>query len=239
MEAGFSISSAALSRLVLFFFPMPAPSESPLIYEATSPPLEMTFAIKGGHYSGVVHPGSLFLQTDIPTAPLVRWPAAESGRFYTLILLDFDGNATGSWPDAVPSGKNSTVRHWIVGNLPGELLRTTGYAERTTEANPGGQPAVVQPYRSPRIPMVSDRYAAYLFLQDGLIEFSELPDQVTNFDYVSCLQQYGLTRPVAANYFVAIYTSESPFSGKPFHGNDVSATWHRDLGQGRLTPQKD
>lgn len=211
----------------------------PLIYDVTSPPLEITFAVEGGHYSGIVHPGGLFLQTDISTAPLVRWPLAETGTFYTLFMIDYDGNATGSWPDAVPSGINSPVRHWIVGNLSGDLLRTTGYAETTTEPAPADQPAVLQPYRAPHIPIVSDRHAVYLFPQSGPLQFTAVTGPITNFDHLAFLKKYDLPPPVASNYFVAIYTSESPFSGKPFHGNDVTATWHQSLGDGVLTPQKD
>lgn len=36
------------------------------------------------------------------------------------MMIDPDGNANGSWPDLVPPGKNSPVRHWIVGNIPGD-----------------------------------------------------------------------------------------------------------------------
>ncbi len=100
------------------------------IYEASDPTLEVTFAIMGGHYSGAVHPGCLFLQTDISEPPVERWKNAEIGGFYTLLMLDLDGNALGSWPDPVAAGENSPVRHWIVGNIPGDTLRTTGY-ERT------------------------------------------------------------------------------------------------------------
>ena len=45
-----------------------------LVYEATNPPLEITFAVDGGHYSGVVNPGSLFLQADISNAPVATSP---------------------------------------------------------------------------------------------------------------------------------------------------------------------
>jgi len=41
-------------------------------YECTDPPLEVTFAVAGGHYSGVVTGGNLFLQPDISDAPIVR-----------------------------------------------------------------------------------------------------------------------------------------------------------------------
>ena len=206
-----------------------------LVYEATDPPLEMTFAVEGGHYSGVVHPGSLFLQTDISNTPLVRWKQAEAGALYTLLMLDFDGNANGSWPDAVASGENSPVRHWIVGNISGDQLRTTGYVE-SLGARGADQPTILQPYRAPHIPVVSDRYVAYLFKQAGRIEFAEVTGPITNFDHAAFLKKYQLEAPLAANWFVAVYTSESPFSGKPFQGNDVTATWHKDLGKSELRP---
>ena len=217
---------------VLTLGPLPA---ADLIYAVTDPPLRLTFPVQGGHYSGEVHPGCLFLQTDIGKAPVVRWAKAEPGAFYTLLMLDFDGNANGSWPDAVPSGENGPVRHWIVGNIPGDLLRAGGYVEAS--AAPGDdRPDILQAYRPPHIPVVSDRYGAYLFRQAGRLRFEEVTGPVTSFDHKAFLEKYRLGAPAAANWFVAVYTSESPFSGKPFHGNDVSSTWRRDLGQGALTP---
>jgi phosphatidylethanolamine-binding protein (PEBP) family uncharacterized protein len=209
-------------------------SAKELAYECTEPPLEVTFAIAGGHYSGVVTGGNLFIQTDISDAPVVRWKKATAGKFYTLMMLDFDGNANGSWPDPVPSGENSPVRHWIVGNIPGDVLGGPGYVE--SEKNPAnGKPTVLQSYRAPHIPMVSDRYGVYLFEQAKEIDFAPVTGPITNFDLKKFLQTHQLENPAASNFFVAIYTSESPFSGKSFHGNDVSQTWHKDYGKGQLT----
>ncbi len=205
-----------------------------LAYERTDPPLEVTFSVAGGHYSGAVTGGNLFLQSDISVAPVVRWKEAIAGKFYTLMILDFDGNANGSWPDPVPSGENSPVRHWIVGNIPGDLLRGVGYVEPAS--NPANKkPSVLQPYRAPHIPMVSDRYGLYLFEQAKEIDFASVTGPITNFDFAKFLQTYRLGDPVASNFFVAIYTSESPFSGKAFQGNDVSQSWHKDYGKGQLT----
>jgi hypothetical protein len=202
-----------------------------LIYECTDPPLEVTFAVAGGHYSGVVTGGNLFIQSDISDAPVVRWKNAAAGKFYTLMMLDFDGNANGSSPDPVPSGENSPVRHWIVGNIPGEVLRGPGYVE--SKRNPSNwKPTVLRPYRAPHIPMISDRYGLYLFEQAKEIDFAPMTGPITNFDFKKFLQTYRFETPAASNFFVAIYTSESPFSGKPFHGNDVSQTWHKDYGKG-------
>ena len=205
-----------------------------LAYECTDPPLEVTFAVAGGHYSGVVTGGNLFLQSDISDAPVVRWKKATVGKLYTLVMLDFDGNANGSWPDPVPSGENSPVRHWIVGNIPGEMLRGPGYVE-SEKSLANTKPTVLQSYRAPHIPVVSDRYGLYLFEQAKEIDFAPVTGPITNFDFKKFLQTYQLENPTASNFFMAIYTSESPFSGKPFHGNDVSQTWHKDYGKGQLT----
>jgi len=233
------IEQARLPAMLLFFgaalaMPGLAPANE-LTYECSTPPLEVKFAIAGGRYSGAVNCGNLFLQTDIPTAPLVRWERAKAGSLYTLLMLDFDGNANGSWPDPVPVGANSPVRHWIVGNLAGDLLRSTGYRE-TEGAPPSNIVSVLQSYRAPHIPVVSDRYGIYLFEQDKEIQFAPVPDPITNFAYAAFLERYRLGKPEASNHFVAVYTSESPFSGKAFRGNDVSGTWHRDLGKGKLPP---
>jgi Phosphatidylethanolamine-binding protein len=208
-----------------------------LAYECSQPPLEAVFAVQDGRYSGVVQGGNLLLQADIPNAPVVKWRGAEAGKLYTLMMLDLDGNANGSWPDPVPPGGNAPLRHWIVGNIPGEALCTTGYVESTEDAKVGG-PTILQAYRAPHIPVVSDRYGLYLFEQTGRIEFAELSGPITNFDCQAFLQTHRLSAPKASNFFVAIYTSESPFSGKPFHGNDVSQTWHKDHGTGSLAPSR-
>lgn len=209
-------------------------SASALEYQCSFPPLEITFAVKGGYYNGAVNCGNLFLQTDIPTAPVVRWRRSNPGKFYTLMMLDLDGNAKGSWPDAIVPGRNAPVRHWIVGNISGDVLAGTGYVE--TASTSGQMIAVLQSYRQPQIPLVSDRYDLYLFQQEQKIEFAALSGPVTNFDYASFLEKYHLRRPEASNFFVALYTSQSPFSGKAFQGNDVAGAWHQGYGTGMLAP---
>jgi phosphatidylethanolamine-binding protein (PEBP) family uncharacterized protein len=206
-----------------------------LNYNCSEPPLEVTFVVVGGYYKGSVSCGNLFLQSDIPTAPIVRWKGADGSKLYTLMLLDFDGNANGSWPDPVASGENSPVRHWIVGNIPGDTLRGGGYVESEGQSGSKGI-TVLQPYRAPHIPVVSDRYGFYLFEQTKRIDFAPLSGPIINFDDSTFRDTYHLGDVRASNYFVTIYTSESPFSGKPFHGNDVSKTWHQDYGKGKLTP---
>jgi hypothetical protein len=215
----------------------PLASAKELDYECSVPALEVMFAIVDGRYNGAVSCGNLFLQSDIPNAPVVRWKRANAGKLYSLMMLDLDGNANGSWPDPVPPGENAPVRHWIVGNIPGDLLGRAGYAE-PENASGSKKVSVLQPYRSPHIPVVSDRYGAYLFQQEKETHFEALPDSITNFDYAKFNEKYGLGVPKASNFFVTVYTSESPFSGKAFHGNDVSGIWHQDYGKGKLAPAK-
>lgn len=197
----------------------------------------MTFAVKDRRYTGAVSCGNLFLQSDIPTAPVVRWKGADATKFYTLMMLDLDGNANGSWPDPVAAGGNAPVRHWIAGNIPGDLLRAAGYVESGSDSGIKAM-RVLQPYRAPHIPVVSDRYGIYLFEQTKRIDFAALSGPITNFDYSTFLDTYQLGDPKASNFFVAIYTSESPFSGKPFHGNDISGGWHQGYGKGKLAPSQ-
>ena len=203
-----------------------------LRFICTPEPLQVSFDIVGGHYSGEVNCGNLFLQTDIPTAPLVSFRSVSADKLYTLMMIDPDGNAHGAWPDPVKPGVNSPVRHWIVGNIPGHVLRS-GYRENTVNA---GGVSVLEPYRYPHIPGVSDRYGLFVFEQQERIEFEKLDDSVINFDYTAFIDKYRLGEPKASNFFVAIYTSVSPFAGKPFHGNDVEGTWHQDYGKGHLVP---
>jgi phosphatidylethanolamine-binding protein (PEBP) family uncharacterized protein len=227
---------APLLLFALFDIPSVA-SGAELNYACSVPPLELRFEVQGDHYNGAVNCGNLFLQTDIATAPKVRWKGAKGGKLYTLVMIDLDGNATGSWPDAVPPGENSPVRHWMAGNISGELLRGKGYVEGESDAATK-KVRVLQPYRSPHIPVVSDRYGVYLFEQTNQINFAPLSGPITNFDYATFLKTYELGEPKASNFFVAVYTSESPFSGNSFHGNDVSAVWHKKHKEGKLRPSQ-
>jgi hypothetical protein len=227
--------TAALTVFCVVFAAPLLGAAKELNYGCSTPSLEVTFAIVDGRYNGTVGCGNLFLQSDIPTAPIVQWKRANAGKLYTLMMLDLDGNANGSWPDPVPPGQNAPVRHWIVGNIPGVLLGGTGYAE-SGGASSIKKIVVLQRYRAPHIPVVSDRYGLYLFQQKQEFGFAALPESITSFEYARFLKRYHLGDPEASNFFVVIYTSESPFSGKAFHGNDVSGVWHQDYGKGKLAP---
>ncbi len=206
-----------------------------LAYECSAPLLEVKFPVVNGNYSGTVTGGNLFLSSDIPNPPTVIWRSANIDKLYTLMMIDLDGNANGSYPDAVAPGKNAPVRHWIVGNIPGAVLRSKGYDETSSKAG-NCKVDIVMPYRAPFIPMVSDRYGIYLFEQNKAISYAPLHPAITNFNYANYIEKYKLGKAKASNYFVAVHVSVSPFSGKPFHGNDVSKNWHKDFGKGKLAP---
>jgi hypothetical protein len=207
---------------------------APLAFRCSPEPLKVEFKVVGCHYSGRVSCGNLFLASDIPDAPVVSFGSAEPGKLYTLMMIDPDGDAHGSWPDPVRPGNNAPVRHWIVGNIPGSVL-ASGYKERDGKTAIEGV-QILEPYRYPHIPGVSDRYGLFVFEQADRIAFRPLGDSIINFDYSAFIERHRLGRPIASNFFVAIYTSVSPFSGKPFHGNAVADTWHQDLGEGALAP---
>jgi hypothetical protein len=158
-------------------------------YECTDPPLEVTFAVAGGHYSGVVTGGNLFLQPDISDAPIVRWQKAAAGKFYYADDAGLRREREWLLADPVPSGENSPVRHWIVGNIPGDRLSGAGYVESAGDS-PIKNPTVLQPYRAPHIPMVSDRYGLYLFEQPKEIEFAAVTGPITNYDFAKFLETY-------------------------------------------------
>lgn len=198
----------------IFLYPSPQ-----LQFKCTPEPLLVEFEIVGNHYSGEVNCGNLFLQPDIPKAPKVTYHSAQTNKLYTLMMIDPDGNAEGSWPDPVPPGKNAPLRHWVVGNIPGLLLQN-GYLEGKGRAL-DDDVTILQPYRAPHIPKVSDRYGLFVFEQQGRIEFGQLGNLITNFDYADFIRKYKLGKPKASNFFVAIYVSDSPFSGKPFHGHTI------------------
>ena len=179
---------------------------------------------------------------------------AKPGQLYTLMMLDFDGDALGSWPDKVPPGKNSPVRHWIVGNIPGELLSGRGLFGSSASAadrgrlgrSAGRRKRGRRRFGSARWPNCRARpcilifrlsltaIVSTFFSKRNIYNQNAVSDPITNFDYRASSVRYHLCDPIASNWFVAVYTSEQPFSGKAFHGNDVSATWRQDLEKGDL-----
>ena len=83
---------ASLILCVLFGIPHLACARE-LNYGCSKPQLEVTFTVKDRRYTGAVSCGNLFLQSDIPTAPVVRWKGADATKLYTLMMLDQIGRA--------------------------------------------------------------------------------------------------------------------------------------------------
>lgn len=81
-----------------------------LRFICTPEPLQVSFDIVGGHYSGEVNCGNLFLQTDIPTAPLVSFRSASADKLYTLMMIDPDGNAHGAKKLLYPSDSITSMQ---------------------------------------------------------------------------------------------------------------------------------
>ena len=127
-----------------------------------------------------------------------------------------------------------------VGNIPAAVLGPDGpgYIEDGNGSSNCGA-TVLEAYRYPHIPLVSDRYGLFLFQQpDGATTFQPLPSSILNFDVTGFIDQYGLKGPVATNFFVAVYVSVSPFTGTLYSGNaDVPDVWHSGIGTGNLVPQ--
>ena len=72
-------------------------------------------------YSGAVLCGNLFLEQDIGghtlplhIAPIVTFPAASDTALYSLIMVDPDSFANGSWPFVTAPGPYAPVRHWVM-----------------------------------------------------------------------------------------------------------------------------
>mmetsp|Transcript_13912 Transcript_13912/g.35874 ORF Transcript_13912/g.35874 Transcript_13912/m.35874 type:complete len:189 (-) Transcript_13912:21-587(-) len=129
------------------------------------------------HYRGLVNCGNLFLAPDLgalatdptPFAPNVQWPAADSSKHYTLLMLDPDAVLPGSWPFSA-IGTLEPIRHMLVGNIAGDEL-TAGI----TAADIAKAPYLLSPYQAPAPPSGSHRYGFFIFEQsEAKIAFKPL-----------------------------------------------------------------
>lgn len=168
-----------------------------LSFGCTDPPLDVSYDIK--YYSGVVNCGNLLLESDIGGThawipPTVSFASAEQGKYYLLAYIDPDVDLpnNGSWPDVQTPGSKAPARHWVVGNIPGEDLRSGDLSKATT----------VSAYKGPSPPWGSHRYGQFLFEQPGLIEYETLPSPkgIYNWGYDQFIANYSLGKPVATNY---------------------------------------
>merc|ERR1712083_809386 len=91
----------------------------------------------------------------------------------------------------------SPIRHWMVGNVPGSVLRVGGNISSAT---------IIQPFHGPHPPQGSDphRYGQFIFKQAHMdIKFAD-PGSRTNWNYTSYLAKYNI-RPedkLSSNYLL-------------------------------------
>ena len=118
---------------------------------------------------------------------------------------DFDGgNADGSWPDRLLRERTPTAPSLESGQHSLALCCAARVTSRSASDSGIKTMSVLQPYRAPHIPMVSDRYGIYLFEQAKRIDFAAVTGPITNFDYTTFLDTHQLGNPKASNFFVAI-----------------------------------
>jgi len=174
------------------------PTKLPLIPACTSPPLGVDYtSIR--YYSGKVDCGNLFLEADIGGGinipPVVTFPKAEAGAYYTLLMIDPDAPDEGSWPDVTKPGAHAPVRHWVIGNLDKKMLHEGDFTGATT----------VSAFVGPSPPYGSHRYGQFLFKQQGEIAYEELTGSIVQWDYGTFLVNHTLGFPVASNWHVTQY----------------------------------
>jgi len=175
-----------------------------LVFTCTQPPLQVDYShIK--YYSGKVSCGNLFLESDIGgginVAPVVKYPRAQEGSLYTLVMIDPDADLpnNGSWPDVTTAGGHAPVRHWVVGTLNATALHTGDFTSAAT----------VSPFVGPSPPYGSHRYGQFLFKQLEQLDFEDLTGlPITQWDYKGFLGRYALAdRFVASNWHITAHAA--------------------------------
>jgi len=171
-----------------------------LKFTCTDIPLQVKYAhIK--YYNGTVSCGNLFLESDVgggvDIAPIVKLSECDNDSLYTLVMIDPDADLpnNGSWPDAAMAGSHAPVRHWVVGNIDAEALRTGSFSNTAT---------TVETFKGPSPPWGSHRYGLFLFQQIQRFDFEVLAGQSRlQWDYKGFLSRYALAdRLVASNWHV-------------------------------------
>jgi len=179
-----------------------------LKFECSDPPLGVAYNIK--YYNGTVACGNLLLESDIGGThawipPKVTFPAAEQGSLYTLFYIDPDVDLpnNGSWPDVTTPGSKAPARHWVVGNIDADMLKTGDLSKATQ----------VSAYKGPSPPWGSHRYGQFLFKQSaGQVNFKTLPspDGIYVWDYQGFISEYNLGSPVASNFHMTQHMDPRP-----------------------------
>ncbi|XP_067631225.1 protein D2-like [Eurosta solidaginis] len=162
-----------------------------LIDEGPQEFLKITFV------SGVMaDKGVELTPTQVKSQPKVEWKPESADTYYTLLMTD---------PDA-PSRTERVMRewhHWLVGNIPGDQLEK---GEVLTEYVGSGPPKDTGLHR----------YIFLLYKQPNKLEFTET--HFTNkmgkgregFSTKNFVKKYGLSVPVAGNFFQAQFDDSVP-----------------------------
>merc|ERR1712151_342124 len=175
-----------------------------LEFACTEPALQVEYShIK--YYNGKVSCGNLFSEADIGgginVPPVVRYPSAQEDSLYTFVMMDPDADLpnNGSWPVVTTPGSHAPVRHWVIGNLDANALRTGNFSTGTT----------VSPFVGPSPPYGSHRYGQFLFEQFQKFDFDVLNGSPTvQWDYKAFLATYALgDTPVASNWHITEHAS--------------------------------
>jgi phosphatidylethanolamine-binding protein (PEBP) family uncharacterized protein len=170
-----------------------------LKFECTEPALLVNYS-HIEYYNGEVSCGNLFLESDIGgginVAPIVKFPDAKEGTYYTLVMMDPDADLpnNGSWPDVTTPGSHAPVRHWVVGNIDAAALKSGDFSSATT----------VESFLGPSPPFGSHRYGQFLFAQNQRQNFSVYASNAsrTQWDWKGWLGTYAMSEPVASNWHV-------------------------------------
>merc|ERR1719337_823610 len=98
---------------------------------------------------------------------------------------DVDLPSNGSWPDVQTPGSKAPARHWVVGNIDEDMLKSGDFTGATT----------VSAFKGPSPPWGSHPYHLLLYHQrNGKVDFKTLPSPsgIYNWDFADFNTQYQL-----------------------------------------------
>ena len=136
--------------------------------------------------------------------PTIKFPQATA-EFYTVAMVD---------PDALSAQDPGLreVRHYLVGNVPRDVLKYDGqFCEKDSilSAVLCKQPTrILSAFQNPAPPPATGyhRYVQFVYEQPSYLFFFPLNQtDILNFNVTAFASFYGLTGPVAANYFKTQY----------------------------------
>ncbi|XP_069686875.1 protein D3-like [Periplaneta americana] len=149
--------------------------------------------IRYGHLS--VNLGNELTPTQVKDIPKVDWEA-EDGEYYLLCMTD---------PDA-PSRENpvrAQMRHWLVGNIPGDNIDEGETLTEYIGSAPGNGTGL-------------HRYVFLVYRQPGIVHYNEIFTSNRsiftrpNFSINDFSKKYNLGHPYAGNFYLAQYDDYTP-----------------------------